>query len=330
MLKKKIIAAVLSLAMVFAMTGCSGGSSSGSEGDSKELNIAYQSSIAYAPLLVMKEQKLVEKYYDGDLTVNYKLMANGSEINEAITAGSIDVGCMGAAPAITGIGSGVPYKIYTGLSSQPYAILTNQADINSLSDITADDQVAITNINSHPHILLAMAAKKYLGDAHALDANLVVLSNADGYSSIVSGAVQCHMVISPYNFMEIANEEADIHEIEIGKDVWPNGNTFIVGVVGKKLYEEDPKLYKALCDATDEAMQWIAEHPEETAKILAEDYDASEEEILAWMQDPRSNYSSELKGVLELAQFMGEEGFLDADKVPSGLSDIAFDNVKGN
>ena len=298
--------------------------------ETKEINIAYQSSIAYAPMLVMKEQGLVEKHYDGDVTVNYNLMANGAEINEAIISGNIDVGCMGAAPVLTGIAAGVPYKIFTGLSSQPYAILTNQEDIQSLEDITEEDQIAITNINSHPHILLAMAAKEYLGDAHALDSNLVVLGNADGYSSIVSGAVQCHMVISPYNFMEVANEEVSIHEIEIGKDVWPNGNTFIVGVVGTDFYEEDPQLYQALCDATAEAMQFIEENPEETAAILEEGYDASAEEILAWMQDERSNYSMELKGVLELAEFMGEEGFLDKDSVPAQLSDIAFDNVQGD
>jgi len=299
-------------------------------GEAKTLNIAYQSSIAYAPLLVAMEKQMIENAYDGDLTVNYQLMANGSEINEAITAGTIDVGCLGAAPAITGMANGVPYKIFSGLSSQPYALLSNDPAINKLEDIGEGTQIAITNINSHPHILLAMAAKEYLGDAHALDSNLVVLSNADGYSSILTGAVDCHMVISPYNFMEVESEDADIHEIEIGKDVWPNGNTFIVGVAGTKLYEEDPDLYQALCDGIDEAMKFIEENPEETAEIISEGYDASPEEILRWMQDERSSYQTELSGVLELASFMGEEAFLDEDKVPASLQDIAFDNVKGN
>lgn len=61
-----------------------------------------------------------------------------------------------------------------------------------------------------------MAAKAYLGDAHALDGKLTVLSNADGYTSLLSGAVQCHMVISPYNFMEEAAD--NVHEIEIGEE----------------------------------------------------------------------------------------------------------------
>lgn len=328
-MKKKLLSLLMVAAMAVTMTACSGGNNGadGSKDAKKEkLVIAYQSSIAYAPLIVMQEKGLIEKHFDGELEVDWQLLANGAAINDGITAGSIDVGAMGAAPALTGMQAGIPYKIFTGLSSQPYAILTNKENIKSLKDITADDQIAITNINSHPHILLAMAAKAELGDAHALDGNLVVLANADGYSSIISGAVQCHMVISPYNFMEDATE--GINEIAIGKDVWPNGNTFIVGVASTKLQEEKPEVYKALCDATEEAMTFIKENPEETAQILAKGYDASAEEIATWMSDERSSYTSELQGVMELSNFMVEEGFLE--KGPKDIKEIVFDNVKGN
>lgn len=322
-MKKRLLSLLMVTAMAVSMTACSGGKS---ESGKEKLVIAYQSSIAYAPLIVMQEKGLIEKHFDGEVEVDWQLAANGAAINDGITAGSIDVGCMGAAPAITGMQAGIPYKIFTGLSSQPYAILTNQDDIKSLKDITADDQIAITNINSHPHILLAMAAKAELGDARALDGNLVVLANADGYSSIISGAVQCHMVISPYNFMEVATGE--INEIPVSKEVWPDGNTFIVGVAGTKLQEEKPELYEALCKATEEAMTFIAENPEETAEILAKGYDASAEEILTWMNDSRSKYDTKLQGVMELANFMVEEGFLEEG--PQDISEIAFDNVEGN
>lgn len=322
-MKKRLLSLLMVTAMAVSMTACSGGKE---ESGKEKLVIAYQSSIAYAPLIVMQEKGLIEKHFDGEVEVDWQLAANGAAINDGITAGSIDVGCMGAAPAITGMQAGIPYKIFTGLSSQPYAILTNQDDIKSLKDIKADDQIAITNINSHPHILLAMAAKAEFGDARALDGNLVVLANADGYSSIISGAVQCHMVISPYNFMEVATGE--INEIPVSKEVWPEGNTFIVGVAGTKLQEEKPELYEALCKATEEAMTFIAENPEETAEILAKGYDASAEEILTWMNDSRSKYETKLQGVMELANFMVEEGFLEEG--PKDISEIAFDNVEGN
>lgn len=321
---KKITGIIVTVSLIAGLTACSGEKKE-TKNEAEKLVIAYQSSIAYAPLVVMKEQKLIEKYYGKDLSVDWKIMANGSAINDGITAGSVDVGAMGVAPAITGMKAGIPYKIFAGMSSQPYGILTNKKEINSLKDITSDDQIAITNINSQPHILLAMAAKAELGNARALDGNLTVLANADGYSSILSGAVSCHMVISPYNFMELENEK--IHEIEVGEEVWPNGNTFIVGVASTKLKEEKPELYDALCKAMEEAVTYINNNQEATAKLLAQDYDASEKEILSWMQDDGSNYTTKLQGVMELSNFMVEEGFLENG--PKDISEIAFDNVQG-
>lgn len=321
---KKVTGIIVTVSLIAGLTACSGGDKE-TKNEAEKLVIAYQSSIAYAPLVVMKEQKLIEKYYGKDLSVAWKIMANGSAINDGITAGSVDVGAMGVAPAITGMKAGIPYKIFAGMSSQPYGILTNKKEINSLKDITSDDQIAITNINSQPHILLAMAAKAELGNARALDGNLTVLANADGYSSILSGAVSCHMVISPYNFMELENEK--VHEIEVGEDVWPNGNTFIVGVASTKLKEEKPELYDALCKAMEEAVTYIDNNQEATAKLIAQDYDASEKEILSWMQDEGSNYTTKLQGVMELSNFMVEEGFLENG--PKDIREIAFDNVQG-
>lgn len=321
---KKFVALVMVAVMCLSITAC-GGSKDEAAGTEK-LAIAYQSSIAYAPLLVMKEQKLIEKHYGKELEIDWQELANGAAINEAFTAGTLDIGAMGVGPAITGVMAGLPYKIFAGLSSQPYAVLTNQEDIKTLKDIKSDDIVAITGLGSQPHVLLAMAAKAELGDAKALDSNLQVLPNADGFTSIKSGAVQCHMVISPYNFME--EKEENIHEIEISKDVWPNGNTFIVAVASEKL-KENTALYEAVCKATEEAMTYIEENPEQTAKILAAGYpDATEEEILSWMADERSNYTTKLQGVMDLSNFMVEEGFLE--KGPSDVSEIVYDNVEGN
>lgn len=320
---KKFVALMMVAVMCLSITACGG---KDEKADGSKLAIAYQSSIAYAPLLVMKEHKLIEKHYGKDLEIDWQELANGAAINEAFSAGTLDIGSMGVAPAITGIKAGLPYKIFTGLSSQPYAVLTNQKNIKSLKDIKKGDIVAITGLNSQPHILLAMAAKAELGDAKALDANLQVLPNADGYTSIKSGAVQCHMVISPYNFME--EKEDNIHEIKVSEEIWPKDDTFIVGVASEKL-KENTELYDAVCKATEEAMTYIAENPEETAKILTAGYpDATEEEIFSWMADERSNYTTELKGVMKLSDFMVEEGFLEEG--PKDISEIVYDNVKGN
>lgn len=321
---KKLLACILSLAVL--LTVCAGCGERGSE-KTETLVIAYQSGVSYAPLIVAKELKLIEKHFGGEITVTWKEMTSGSAINEGLASGSIDVGAMGVPVAIAGIEAGSPIRFCFGLSAQPFALMTREARIQSLADITPSDQIALPNVNSVQHILLALATRSELGDAHALDGNLVALSNPDGYSAIVSGAVTCHFALSPYNFMEERGDGA-IHPVEVGQDVWPVGNTVIAAVAGKNLVDNRPETYAALLSAVEEAMTYIREHPDEAARIVSQGYDASQEEILSWMSDSRSVYSMELQGVMDLARFMVEEGFLE--KGPASFEELVFENVKGN
>ena len=327
---KKFVVMLTVIALVFSLAGCGSAGQTTTETKNKEveITIAYQSSVGYAPLLVMKDQKLIEQEYGEGITVNWKEMKNGAEINEGLVSGALDVGTMGVPVAVTGIMAGSPYRIAFGLSAQPYSILSSSDNIHSLSDITPKDQIAITNINSQPHILLAMAAKAELGDAHALDNNLTVLSNADGYAAMISGAVNCHMVISPYNFMELANDEVSIHEIEISNDIWPEENTALVGVATQRLHDEKPEVYQAVIKAMDKAMVYIAAEPDGTAKLLSESYDADADDIKLWITDRRSSYDTKLHGVMNMVKFMDEEGFLDNS--PSSLEEMIYDGVQGD
>lgn len=319
---KRIIKIIICSSLLICLCSC------GESKDNKDnITIVYQSSVGYAPLIVMKELGILEKNYKKDISIDWKEMKNGSEINEGLVSGSIDIGSMGVPVAITGIMSGCNYKISSALSSQPYSILTSDENINTLSDI-GEHQIAITNINSQPHILLSMACKKILGDSRALDKNLVVLSNADGYSAMISGAIDCQIVISPYNFMELNSKEKNIHEISIDNNIWGVSNTTLVTVASENLYKNNQELYDAFIYSLKEADNYINNNKEETANILSRYYDASSDEIYLWMNDERSSYNIELNGVMDLAEFMYEEKFLSA--MPTSIKELVYDNVKGN
>ena len=45
-----------------------------------------------------------------------------------------------------------------------------------------------------------MLAKEELGDAHALDNNLVAMSHPDGMTALMSGSVACQLTTAPYIF----------------------------------------------------------------------------------------------------------------------------------
>lgn len=157
------------------------------------LNVAYQYGLAYAPLIVMKEYGMIQKHYDGAVEVNWQVLNSGVAINEGIVVGQIDVGAMGVAPAIVGVMRGIPYKIFSNISSQPHGLMTNSTDIQTLSDITSDKKIALVGIGSIQHIFLSMLALHDLGDAHALDNNIIAMSHPDGMTALISGAVDCQL-----------------------------------------------------------------------------------------------------------------------------------------
>ena len=273
----------------------------------------------------MKQQKLIEKHYDG-VEVEWSTLNSGSAINEGFLSGDIDVGAMGVGPAVTGVTSGVPYKICSNMSAQPHKIMTNNPNIKSLKDIT-DEKIALVNIGSIQHILLAMAAKEQLGDAHALDENIAAMAHPDGMSSLISGSVDCHLTTSPYVFKEA--EEDGITEVEALESVWPSGNSFIVAVASTDLQENNPELYDAVVAALAEAIDYINNNTAEAAEMLCEAEDVDAATMEKWLTDKDCVYSTETKGVMDMANFMAEEGFLE-NEGPKDFSDLAFDNVKGN
>ena len=296
--------------------------------DGATLGVAYQTGLSYAPALIAKEQGLVEKYYKeatgADVAIEWTQMSSGADINTAITSGSLDVGMMGIGPVVTGITSGLDYKICANLSGWEYGLMSNDESIKTLADLVGSQhQISLVNIGSIGHILLAKALVDNGFGAHDLDSNLVALSNPDGMNAVLSGNVACNLTYS--TFLSAERADASLHELTEVVQAWPKENTNVVAVASTALYE-DQDLYKAFCDAIAEGKKFIAEHPEDAAALLAE-YDGNDPaDELKYLQE--GTFNDETKGVFEIAQFMADNDFID--NAPESYESLVFDNVQGN
>lgn len=319
-MKKRIIALILSTVLVLTIASCNG--SAGSK--TKTLTIAYQNGIGYAPVHIMEARKLIESNYNGEITVNYVKLDSGAAINEGIIGGTIDIGCMGTAPAISGVVAGIPYKCIANLTSQPHGLMTNNADIKSLEDITPEDKIALVNTGSIQHIILAMAAEKYLGDAHALDNNIAPMSHVEGMAALESGTVALHLTSAPY----IGQERADERYTELPEvaDVCPPGNTFLVAMASSDL-EEDKELFQAVKKSFAQASDMLTNNKEEACLIEMGYLDMDQETVMEYLNDPLCSYDKELKGVKEVMDFMFRAGFTTREL---SFDDFKFLSVEGN
>ena len=320
-----VVAAITAFSMCMSLAGCGGSSDSG---DVAKLTIVQQYGMAYAPLKVIQEKGLIEANYDGEVEVNFQTLNSGASINDAFVAGDVDVGLMGVAPAITGsLNEGVPYKICTNVSAQPHRLMTNDPSIKTLKDIGEKDQIALVNIGSIQHILLAMAAKEQLGDAHALDNNIAAMAHPDGMTALLNGSVKCQLTTSPFVFKEA--EVDGISEVEAIESVWPEGNSFIVAVASTDLHDNNPELYEAVLAAFNDAIAFMNDEPEAAAEMLCVDEDVDAATYLEWLSDPACSYSTNLTGVSTMAKFMTDEGFLEGVEF-NDISQLVYEGVEGN
>ncbi len=323
-LGKKLLALVLAGTMSFGLTACGGaGESEQAEGPAK-ITVAYQYGMAYAPITIMQEKGLIEKNYGGEIEIEWVNLNSGAAINEGFAAGEIDVAGMGVGPFVTGVTAGIPYKMYSSYSAQPHKLMTNNENIKTLADITPENKIALVNVGSIQHILLSMLAKEELGDARALDERIAAMSHPDGMTALLSGSVDCQLTTSPYIYQE--QEAGNVYEVEGLDQVWPDGNAFIVGLISNKVSEEQPEVYNAIVAATKEAIDYINNNQEEAAAILAEKQDVEASQVLEWMSDPACVFDTKLPGVMDMANFMAEEGFIE--KAPESFEAITTESAR--
>lgn len=321
---KKAVGILLAGAMVLGLAGCQGKQDAGGKNEKVSIKVAYQYGLAYAPLTVMQEQGLIEKNYDGDIEVEWVNLNSGSAINEGFAAGDIDVAEMGTGPFVTGVTAGIPYKMYGTIAAQPHKLMTNNENIHSIKDITSDMKISVVNIGSYQHILLAMLAEKELGDAHALDDNLTAMAHPDGMTALLSGSVACHLTTAPYIYQE--EKEEGIHEVAGLEEIWPEGSVFNVGLISNELYEKHPDVYQAVVDATQEAMNYLNNNKEEAAEMLAQKQDVDAADMLDWMNKPGCVFDMKIPGVMDMAQFMADAGFIE--NAPESFEAITFESAR--
>ncbi len=290
------------------------------------ISIAEQFGLAYAPLQIMKENKVLEKNYPG-VNIDWKQLGNTAAIREAMLANQVEVGFMAIPPFLIGLDKGMEWKIATGLSESPVALVTNSENIKSISDFTQKDRIALPQPGSIQHMLLAMECEKEFGDAKKLDNLLVTLAHPDGMNALLRAKdITAHFTTPPYLFKEL--EQKNIHQILDGKDAIGVEFTFVVGVTTNKFHDTKPQLYSALNKSLKESIQFMQKNPDKAADILAPIYKLSKGEVLKYITRSDMVYTDQVKGVNEFAKFMKRNNYISKeynDRNSTMWDDVAYE-----
>ncbi|MDF2531875.1 MAG: ABC-type nitrate/sulfonate/bicarbonate transport system, periplasmic component [Clostridia bacterium] len=311
------------LAILLVLLLCIGSGCSKQPSHTQKITIAEQFGLAYAPLQIMKELKLLEKNQPG-IEVNWKQLGNTAAIREAMLAKEVDIGFMAIPPFLIGWDKGMEWKIAAGLSSSPVGLVTNRSDVSSIKDLTVKDRIALPQPGSVQHILLSMASEKEFGDSHKLDNLIITMAHPEGMNALIAKTdVTAHFTAPPYLTEELKNKENKL--ILSGTEAMEGEFTFIVGVTTISFHDGNAGGYKAFLKALEEAIAFIKTNEEESVEILSHAYNISKEEVEEYLDIQGVEYDTKVQGIDQFAEFMKRNKYIN--KIPASKADMMWDDV---
>jgi NitT/TauT family transport system substrate-binding protein len=326
---KSILAATLAAVLIIV--------AGASRAEVSELKVAQQYGISYLPLMVMEEQKLIEKHAKAagiaDLSVSWSKFAGGNVMNDALLSNSLHFASGGVGPLITlwaRTRGNYDIKAVAALNSMPLYLNTRNPNVKSLKDFTEKDKIALPAVKvSIQAVTLQMAAEQAFGagQQNRLDSLTVSMSHPDGQAALLSGTgeVSAHFSSPPFQYQQL--EKPGIRNVLNSYQVLGGPATFNVVWTTTRFRNENPRVYEAFVKALDEAIGAINKDKKWAAEFylrVSKDKDTLEN-ILKMLNDPNIAYTTTPQNIMKYVNFMHKVGSIKVK--PDSWKDLFFPNA---
>jgi NitT/TauT family transport system substrate-binding protein len=308
--------------------------------ETNHIRASKQYGLSYLPLMIMEDQKLVEKHAAkaglNDLKVSWVTLGGPSAMNDALLSGGIDFGT-GGVPSLSTLWAktrNTPLAIHgvAALNDMPVDLVSANPNVKKLLDLSDKDKIAVTSVKiSTQALLLEMAAAKEFGDANyeKYDSLTVSMPHPEAMTALMSGSagINAHFSSPPFQYTE--RTDPKIHTVLNNYEILGGPATFNVVWATSKFRNENPKAYKAFFDALKESMDII----NADKKKAAEDYKRITktkepvEFLLQILNDPLVKNTIEPHKTLPIAQFLAKVKRIPA--APEKWQDMWFPELHG-
>jgi NitT/TauT family transport system substrate-binding protein len=303
-----------------------------------EVRLAQQFSMGYMQFAIMERNQLIEKHAKaaglGEVKVYWDRFNGPNFMNDALLAGKVDYVSGGVPGLITlwekTIGTPLEVRGVSALSSQPFLLNSRSPHIKSIRDFTDKDRIALPSVKTSVQaVTLQMAAAQQLGDANygKYDNLTVSMSPPDSTVALLSGASEINNVFSvpPFQFQQL--EKPGIHTILNSFDVMGGAHTFTVIWTTSKFRDANPKTYKAVLAALQEATEILNKDKRAAAQMWIEQTKSNL--TVDWLHKvvtgPQVLYTLTPNSTLKYSDFMHKVGSIK--KKPATWKDLFFPEI---
>jgi NitT/TauT family transport system substrate-binding protein len=297
----------------------------------QEVRVARQYGIAYVPLMIMQDQKLIEKHAAraglADVKVTWQQFTGGAVMNDALLSGNLDFAVVGPPPFLTmwARTQGTQNQVVGvgALNSMPMYLMSRNPAIKSVKDFTDKDRIVVSGIKvSTQAVVLQMAAAKEWGikDYDRMDKLTVAMSLADSMALMLSGKgeVTGDFTVPPFSYREM---KAGMKPVIDTFSVMGGPSSTNVIYATKKYITANPKMVQAFSAALREAQDAIGKDKAAAAATylkLSGDKETVDS-VVEMLNDPKVEFSPTPRGIMAFANFMHDTGAIKAK--PSSWKD---------
>lgn len=216
----------------------------------------------YNPLsLIVKEQGLLEKKFDGKVKINWIQSAGSSAANLALRSGALDVGSTAGSAALLARANGSPIKAIDVYAQPNWAaiLVPKGSSITSVTDLKGKTVAAAKGTD--PYFFLIQALDKFKVPLDSV--KIQNLAHADGKSALENGSVDAWSGLDPLLSTSIVTAGS--------KDIYDNPSFNSYGLLDatETFLSKSPDIAQAVVDAYEQARAYAVKDPAGTAAILA-------------------------------------------------------------
>lgn len=303
------------------------------------VRLAEQFGLAYLPLMVLREFELIEKHVEKAglprPKVEWLRFSGGAAMNEALLSNNLEVASGGVGPLLTiwdRTHGNFKVKGIAAMNSMPMHLNTNNPNVKSAADFTDKDRIALPAVRvSIQAVTLQMVAEKLFGAGkHAeLDKLTVSMPHPDATAALLSGRTEitAHLSSPPFQYQQAKQD--GIRRVLSSYDVLGGKTTFVSLYARSSFREQNPKTYKALVDALNEAMVWINADAEKTTDLFIKQSKSKLDRafILSMIKDPEIEFTTTPSKTMGYASFMHRIGSIK--NKPESWKDYYFPEIHG-
>ena len=290
----------------------------------KEISIGRAVSVAYLPIMVMEERKLMEKHAKaaglGDVAVSYVAMTGGTQLNDALLSGSVQIATGGLTPFIViwaKTHGSIGVRGLSPFNSTPLYLNTRNPNITSIKDFAPHDRIAVVGAKSALQaILLQMeAAKVYGPDQYTkLDPLTVSMPLADAAAQLITGGdgqITADFTVPPFSYQELA--VPGIHTVITSTDILGGPATYGIAYTTTKFVNDNPRTSAAFIAALDEAIDIINKDRKAAGDIfLRISKTKTPQDLLdKMMRDPTITFEQTPHSIMKYVDFMNRIGTIN-------------------